>query len=90
MKKSEVTEIKKELTEEQVTHIINFAEDKNIYFGRAPGDPSYYHKGEMFMFLEIWELSDDEYEHLESILKTLQVEYAYGRDSFWFLISKED
>lgn len=90
MKKQELKDITKKITKEQQQHLRDFAEAHKLSVDIVPGNPNYYHKNEMFLSLEIWKLDDEEYDHLIRVINNLKTEYAYARDSFWFLISKED
>lgn len=83
-------EITQKTNHEERKAIEEFANKYKLEVGEAPGDPRYFFKNEVFLMLEIYKLEDDEYEELIILLRKLQVEFAYARDSFWFLLRSDD
>lgn len=98
MKLNEVFEIRKEITPMQLYNLFVFAErfnkdntindKKDLIIGITNGVSKEYNPKDKYLYIELWMLTDEYFEQLNELLEELGVDYAYGRDAYWFLIQK--
>lgn len=86
-----VDELKVVVGENELKRIIEFAKKHELRSDSTFGYDNETKKiNRRLFFVELWQIeSDDVMEEFDNLLNNeLGVEYAYGRDSYWFLTKK--
>lgn len=82
-KLEDLTEI---ISKENIDKIVEFGKKHNATTSTVPGAKPYFNNNEYFLSIDIWSLSDEEYNELIILLEEQEIEFAYARDAFWMLL----